>query len=478
MRRRTICGTILAAVVAYAVASVPSSAFADEAGDAAVFADGDRVVFFGDSITHNGCYLEQIAIYYATRFPDRDIWFSGSGESGGNAGEDSAMRRLDDDVVSKSPTVVTVMFGMNDVRRNEWPREGATESNIAKHAQSFLKYTNSMTRLVAAIRERAGGPRVIRLTPTPFDQTCLLEGKPSELVCNDGLAVFAEWLRGEAKREGAPIVDLQAFLHALNDREQAKDPCWSFMRGGGTNKFDRVHPSEFGHTFVTYAFLKSQGAPSEVSTIAIDAGRGLVEKSGNAVVSELTVSGEEMAFTALEKALPYPLEGECADAARYVPFVEELNREMFSVKGFAPGEWELSIDGEKVGCWSSLELDRGINLATCRATPQYRQALKVRELNAEAWKKDTCVRDVKMWRLWNLSKLPVDDVLAIRTWYAEKYPDGPKDWSGRMAQIYVENMENVETIWKEAESLKKSARVAATPVPRRWRLKRMKCRSR
>jgi len=92
---------------------------------------------------------------------------------------------------------------------------------------------------------------------------------------------------------------------------------------------------------------------------------------------------------------------------RYVPFVEELNHEMFSVKRLAPGEWELSIDGEKVGCWSSLELYGGINLAICRATPQYRQAMKVRELNAEAWKKDTCIRDVKMWRLWNISKQSV-----------------------------------------------------------------------
>lgn len=438
-----------------------------------VFAEGDRVVFLGDSITHHGRYLEQIALYYETRFPDRDIWFSGSGESGGNAGEDSAMRRLDDDVVSKNPTVVTVMFGMNDVWRDEWPRNEPTAANIENQARSFREYTNNMTRLVAAIQERAGGPQVIRLTPTPFDQTCLLEGKQSELVCNDGLAVFAEWLRGAAKREGAPIVDLQAFLHALNDREQNKDPCWSFMRGGGTNKFDRVHPSEFGHTFVTYAFLKSQGAPSEVSTIAIDAEKGVVMKAGNAVVSELTVSGEEMSFTVLEKSLPYPLEGECADAARYVPFVEELNREMFFVKGLSPGEWELLIDGEKVGLWSSLELDSGINLATCRATPQYHQALKVRELNADVWKMDTCVRDVKMWRLWNLSKLPVDDVVAIKRWYAEKYPDGPKDWSGRMTQTYVENLENVEAIWEKAETLRKSTRVAATPVPHRWRLRHM-----
>ncbi len=446
------------------IAVIVCSAFAEP------FADGDRVVFFGDSITHHGRYMEQISLYYATRFPDRNIWFSGSGESGGSAGERSAMRRLDDDVVAKKPTAVTVMFGMNDVWRNVWPRKGATEKQQAQQAQAFCQYTNNMTRLVAAVRARAGNPLVMRITPSPFDQTCLLDGKPADITCNDGLAVFAEWLRGEAKREGAPIVDLQAFLHALNDREQTKDPCWSFMRGGGTNKFDRVHPSEFGHTFFTYAFLKSQGAPAEVSAIVLDAGKGTVAKAGNAVVSDLTVSEGEISFTALEKALPYPLEGGCADAARYVPFVEDLNREVFSVKGLAPGEWELSIDGEKVGCWSALELEGGINLATCRLTPQYRQALKVRELNAEAWKKDICVRDVKMWKLWKKGKLPVDDFAAMRKWYAETYPNGPKDWFGSMAKIYVDNMDKVDAHWADAESLKKAARAAAVPVPHRWRL--------
>jgi len=436
------------------------------------FVDGDRVVFFGDSITHHGRYLEQIALYYATRFPYRDIWFSGSGESGGNAGEGSAMRRLADDVVAKKPTVVTVMFGMNDVWRDQWPREGVTESNIAKQSQSFCAYTNSMTRLVAAIRERAGDPQVIRLTPSPFDQTCLIGGKPSDCVCNDGLAAFAEWIRCEARRENAPCVDLQSFLHALNAREQAKDPCWSFMRGAGTNGFDRVHPNEFGHTFFTYAFLRTQGAPAEVATIELDAAMGSAAKIGNAEITDLSFSDAEISFTALEKALPYPLEAGCRDAAAYVPFVEDLDRETFAVRSLAPGEWELEIDGEKVGRWSALELSGGVNLATCRATPQYRQALKVRELNAEAWKKDTCVRDVKMWRLWYMSRLPVDDIPAIKKWYAENYPDEPKDWFGIMARIYVENVEKVDATWAEAEALRKSARAAADPVPHRWRLRR------
>ena len=45
---------------------------------AAPFKDGDRVVFFGDSITHGGFYGEYMNLFYATRYPERSIWFSNS----------------------------------------------------------------------------------------------------------------------------------------------------------------------------------------------------------------------------------------------------------------------------------------------------------------------------------------------------------------------------------------------------------------
>lgn len=52
---------------------------------AAPFKDGDRVVFFGDSITHGGFYGEYVNLFYATRYPERNIWFSNSGWSGATA---------------------------------------------------------------------------------------------------------------------------------------------------------------------------------------------------------------------------------------------------------------------------------------------------------------------------------------------------------------------------------------------------------
>ncbi len=79
--------------------------------------DGDRVVFYGDSITEQHLYTADVEEYALTRFPAREIafWNGGVGGdrvSGGWAGPIDL--RLHDDVFAFHPTVVTVMLGMND----------------------------------------------------------------------------------------------------------------------------------------------------------------------------------------------------------------------------------------------------------------------------------------------------------------------------------------------------------------------------
>src|SRR5579883_2448868 len=81
--------------------------------------DGDRVVFYGDSITDQRLYTTFVETYALTRFPDRRIAFihygwGGDRVTGGGGGGVSL--RLARDVVAHRPTVVTIMLGMNDGR--------------------------------------------------------------------------------------------------------------------------------------------------------------------------------------------------------------------------------------------------------------------------------------------------------------------------------------------------------------------------
>ena len=79
--------------------------------------DGDRVVFYGDSITDQRLYTTFTETYVLTRFPKLDVSFVHSGwggdrvTGGGGGPIDLRLRR---DVFAYKPTVMTIMLGMND----------------------------------------------------------------------------------------------------------------------------------------------------------------------------------------------------------------------------------------------------------------------------------------------------------------------------------------------------------------------------
>src|SRR5258708_22161999 len=78
---------------------------------------GDRVVFYGDSITDQRLYPLYTELYVATRYPSLNVSFVHSGwggdrVTGGGGGPVDV--RLKRDVVAYHPAVVTIMLGMND----------------------------------------------------------------------------------------------------------------------------------------------------------------------------------------------------------------------------------------------------------------------------------------------------------------------------------------------------------------------------
>src|SRR5713226_5723635 len=76
------------------------------------FAPNDRILFLGDSITEQYQYTTDIEIYLTTRFPDWNLTFFNAGIGGDTAG--GGRNRITRDVLSETPTIVLVNFGMND----------------------------------------------------------------------------------------------------------------------------------------------------------------------------------------------------------------------------------------------------------------------------------------------------------------------------------------------------------------------------
>ena len=77
----------------------------------APFADGDRVAFYGDSITQLGGCILRVFAKYREAFPGRDVRFFNVGISGG--GLDAAELYFDGWLAPLRPTRVVLAFGVN-----------------------------------------------------------------------------------------------------------------------------------------------------------------------------------------------------------------------------------------------------------------------------------------------------------------------------------------------------------------------------
>src|SRR5271156_1114036 len=120
--------------------------------------DGDRVVFYGDSITEQRLYTTDIETFILTRFPERNVLFFHSGVggdkvSGGKYGPIDL--RLHRDVFDHKPTGVTIMLGMNDGFYQ------AFDPDI------FTSYKTGYISIVDAIRNKFPQARLTLIKPSP-----------------------------------------------------------------------------------------------------------------------------------------------------------------------------------------------------------------------------------------------------------------------------------------------------------------------
>jgi len=312
--------------------------------------DGDRVVFYGDSITEQKLYTNFIEAYVRTRFPNLKIefWNAGVGGDtvkGGWAGPIDV--RLKRDVLAYKPTVVTIMLGMNDGQYR------ALEPKILDD------YTTGYKSIVQTLKRELPGVRITALEPSPFDDIT----RPPQFAqgYNATMLRFGQFVREYGKEQGLTLADLNAPVVA----EMRKARAWN----ADAAKFiipDRVHPGAAGHWVMAMAVLKSWNAPSIVTDVAIDVSAGKINKSVNTEVTDLQKTTTGIAWTQMDKALPLDVNTDDISAEmanRFGDIVRELNQQPLRITGLAAGSYELRIDGKPLGKYDAKQLASGVNLA-------------------------------------------------------------------------------------------------------------------
>lgn len=418
------------------------------------FKEGDRVVFLGNSITDGGHYHSYVWLYYMTRFPDMRITVMNAGIGGDQASD--MVKRLDGDVFSKRPTVLIATFGMNDTGYFEYNGDQPEKFADEKVKASYDAYKQMEARFKNLVNTN-----IVLMGSSPYDETAIIEGSTAFRNKNKAMQRVVDFQRESAKTNGWQFFDLNQPMTTINQQFQQKDPTFTICGN------DRIHPDNDGHMVMAYLILKAQGlAGKEVADINIDASNTSVISSANCEITDIKKNARGIEFDYLAKALPYPMDTIArgwqqkksqSEAVKIVPFVEEMNKEMLTVKGLK-GNYRLLIDGEEIGTWSASDFAKGINLATLTNTPQYQQSLKIMYLNEERWEIEKRFREYA-WVQFNffLSK----GITDLNTREAIKVMDDNKSkngWLNMRRDLYSKAMyPEVRKAWQDEMNVLTSA---------------------
>lgn len=361
---------------------------------------GDRVCFYGDSITEQRYYGMDVETFVRTRFPQLAVEFVNSGVGGDKVGGGWAGKidaRLQRDVFPFKPTVVTIMLGMNDAEYHAFDQP------------VFDRYAAGYEHIIASLQAHLPGVRIVLIEPTPYDDVTQPPKFPGGY--NAVLLRYAAFVRQLAEKHHLLCVDFMNPLLDVMKRAQAENPA---LAGEVIPK--RIHPSAVGELVMAQALLKAWHAPETVSSVAIDGANGRVLSAANANVTDVVNQKGVLSWTETDASLPFPILGlhenwwqfppterewgaqtfftpapkpdwsktepAAAMIVRLSGFYAALDQQPLRVTGLQAGDYVLKIDGAEVGRFNADRLGAGINLAQYH-TPMLDQAYGVLDL---VWK--------------------------------------------------------------------------------------------
>lgn len=389
--------------------------------------DGDRVVFYGDSITAQRLYTTFAETFAVTRFPHRNITFVHSGWGGdrvGGGGGGNIDVRLDRDVIAYKPTVMTVMLGMNDGAYRPFDQA------------IFDTYAKGYQHIVAKMKQAVPGIRMTLIQPSPYDDVA--HAPKVEGGYNAVLVRYGQFVKELAEKEKLDLADLNtAVVTALAAAKDANAAMAAQIIP------DQVHPGPGGHLLMAAELLKAWHAPGTVTSVEIDGAGGKLVRAENTQLTDLK-TGANLAWTQTDGSLPMPVNmGDIATAlsVRSSDFVTSLDWQPLKVTGLPAARYELKIDGASVGTFTTEQLAMGVNLALL-PTPMAKQAAKVHDLTVA----HNNIHDAR-WHSIQLGMAPY------------KLPATQKATADLLAALDAEETETV-----------KQQRAAAQPVPRQYEL--------
>jgi lysophospholipase L1-like esterase len=355
-RTRSIVRIAPLSLILILVSSLPAQA----AADAPIrLGGGERIVFFGDSITRAGRYIDYVGAYLMTRFPDKRFTLLNRGLSGetisgtsesAERSRPNALDRFARDVAACDPDVVVACFGMNDGNYRPFDEE------------RFARFQEGVRKLIARTRLETHA-RLVLLTPPPFDPYRRIAGDPDAtdfgynypaIDYDRTLERYSRWLVS-LRAEGVAVVDVhEALSEHLRRRREEKV---SFFLSA-----DAVHPGATGHWLMAQGLLRAWNAPAEAGELRIDA---TAHRGDHGEVRATWLA-----------PLPLPFDPEWDGASIALEQVSELlSRYRLTAAGLPSARYRLFAraagDGSEtmVGEFSRESLEQGLDLNALESFP-------------------------------------------------------------------------------------------------------------
>lgn len=339
--------------------------------------DGDRVVFYGDSITEQRLYTTYVEHYVLTRYPNRRVTFINTGWGGdkvtGNecipcAGV-GGLARIEHDVIAYRPTVITLLFGMNDGRYYDF--DAATAKVYEDGLMAIIRELQTKTKA-----------RIYVMTPTVYDGTRHTSWSHTDRY-NEVLDRYSESVKQIAARAGLPVIDLHTVTTETLNRAKQQDAAYTFLNDG-------VHPEPDGQLVMAAEILRAWGAPA----------------NGEVITKSVSIAADKPATLSITAPLPWPDPRPSPRLHGVRPEIIDLGQISLRITGLAAGRYNLSVDGGSAAEQTAESLNQGIplNALSLKANDASNAVVKLIRKRADLF-----------YARWRQIELPFTDYKATAT---------------------------------------------------------------
>jgi lysophospholipase L1-like esterase len=198
------------------------------------FQKAKRVIFFGDSITQAGVnatgYITRLKDAFTQKNLASQYELVGAGVSGNKVYD--LYLRMENDVLAKSPDIVIIFIGINDV----WHK---SSSGTGTDADKFERF---YTAIINKLKEK--NAKIILCTPPAIGE------RTDYTNPQDGdLNRYSQIIRDLAKKNNLPVCDLRKAFRDYNLQHNTDN------KESGILTTDRVHLNEKGNQLVADQLL-------------------------------------------------------------------------------------------------------------------------------------------------------------------------------------------------------------------------------